>query len=161
MKPQFLLFIFVFCFSSAFSQVSICISDDEKKINIDNDIYKTLDGENCKIINYKKHKLLFVYTNGMVNQCGILLYNEQHIYNKYISHKELCNIKIYNDILISSYRDSAKWYYKYYKIYNRSLSPIFEKKSNITPKTLTTYNNIAYYLQNVTRGAKIGSVKSC
>ena len=148
MRFQLITSFFIFCCSFVFSQTNNCILDSGNKIKIDADIYKMLDGEQCKIINYKKQKYLFVYTNGMVNQCGILLYSKQKdIYNNYMSKEELCNVKIYNDILVHSYRDRARWYYKYYRINNTSIDLIFGNKSNITPKTLTTYNNIAYYLQ--------------
>ncbi len=120
-----------------------CKNNNITKIN--KNIYDESNGEYCKIVNFKKEKLLFLYTKGMVNNCGILLNkNKDNIYNKYFLSDEICNIQIIKNMIISTYRDQGKWYYRI--LFEDNKKKIY-RVDKLTPKTLTQYNNIAYYLQ--------------
>ena len=145
---KILIFLF-FCSPYIFSN-SIDVKCDSSIIaKIDSELFKKLDGEYYQITKVKDKELLFVYLNGMVNKCGVLLKKDEksNIYNQYFSTHEICNFKIINNIVISSYKDKGKWFYKYFQVVNNILLSIEKDKLKLTPKNLTTYNNIAYYLQ--------------
>ena len=88
--------------------------DNSKIAKINSELFKKLDGEYYQITKIKDKELLFVYLGSIVNKCGVLLKKNKKsgIYSQYFSTHEICNFKITNNIVISSYKDKGKWFYK-------------------------------------------------
>lgn len=122
-------------------------TDNSKTVRIDSDIYKELDGQYYTIIKFKDQELLFVYLNEMLNKCGILLKKNLALnsYDQYFFKNKICNLKIIDRSIISSYRNKGQLDYRYFQLKNGILVSFEENK--LTQKTLTQYNNIAYHLQ--------------
>jgi tetratricopeptide (TPR) repeat protein len=150
MEPKMIKIISYLLISLSYLySTSISINtNDSSVVKIDSELFKKLDGEYYEEIQIKNRKVLFVYTNGMVNKCGVLLVkdNKSNIYSQYFSKNEICNPNIIDNIFISSYRDKSQWFYKYFEIDDNTLFPV-RKEFSLNYKTLTTYNNIAYHLQ--------------
>jgi tetratricopeptide (TPR) repeat protein len=119
------------------------------KFNIEDDENIILNDSVCDIVDIDNDgkKELFVYLDSMVNACGyIYTYSKnEKLYNIRYIDNEVCDYIVVNNIVVSHYREGGVWEYDYFEIDERKV--IESLQNRIQKKTLTHYNNIAYYLQ--------------
>jgi len=119
------------------------------KFNIEDDENIILNDSVCDIVDIDNDgkKELFVYLDSMVNTCGyIYTYSKnEKLYNIRYIDNEVCDYIVVNNIIVSHYREGGVWEYDYFEIDERKV--IESLQNRIQKKTLTHYNNIAYYLQ--------------